>query len=135
MNAVQYKELYCYTLSCMAETRWYSVQFGLHPLLGQLLAGLVLININSRWLTGGLKASWSAEIRAGALALIFLRSGLELDWEVRTFIMHVQVHFHLAAALPKSCLRQRQTHPCMQVAAVCMQLCHAHSFADSFCDS
>ena len=54
----------------------------MHPLLGQLLSGVVLININAHALTGGLKPSWSSEIRSGALALIFLRSGLELDWEV-----------------------------------------------------
>ena len=58
------------------------LQTGLHPLLGQLLSGVVLININSPELTGGLKPSWASQIRAGALALIFLRSGLELELEV-----------------------------------------------------
>ena len=57
-------------------------QVALHPLLGQLVSGIVIVNINAHWLTGGLKKSWSAYIRVGALALIFLRSGLELDWEV-----------------------------------------------------
>ena len=58
-------------------------QVALHPLLGQLVSGIIIVNINAHWLTGGLKKSWSMYIRVGALALIFLRSGLELDWEVR----------------------------------------------------
>lgn len=56
---------------------------GLHPLLGQLLVGVALQNIPVPWLVRGLPIPWRAKIRQGALALIFLRSGLELDW--RTF--------------------------------------------------
>ena len=55
---------------------------GLHPLLGMLLAGVAAENIPVSWLTAPLPASWKSKIRQGALAIIFLRSGLELDWEV-----------------------------------------------------
>ena len=47
-------------------------------LLGQIMAGILLRNIPGDAL-GGLPKSWSKEIRYGALALIFLRSGLEQD--------------------------------------------------------
>ena len=55
---------------------------GLHPLLGMLLAGVAVANVPVSWLTAPLPASWKSKIRQGALAMIFLRSGLELDWEV-----------------------------------------------------
>lgn len=55
---------------------------GLHPLLGMLLAGVAAENIPVTWLTAPLPASWKSKIRQGALAIIFLRSGLELDWAV-----------------------------------------------------
>ena len=55
---------------------------GLHPLLGMLLAGVAAENIPVTWLTAPLPASWKSKIRQGALAIIFLRSVLELDWAV-----------------------------------------------------
>ena len=55
---------------------------GLHPLLGMLLAGVAAENIPVTWLTAPLPASWKSKIRQGALAIRFLRSGLELDWAV-----------------------------------------------------
>ena len=55
---------------------------GLHPLLGMLLAGVAAENVPVSWLTAPLPASWKSKIRQGALAIIFLRSGLELDWAV-----------------------------------------------------
>ena len=47
-----------------------------------ILAGIAVGNINNGHLVRGLPASWSKELRAIALALIFLRSGLELDLRV-----------------------------------------------------
>lgn len=55
---------------------------GLHPLLGMLLAGVAAENVPVPWLTAPLPPSWKSKIRQGALAIIFLRSGLELDWAV-----------------------------------------------------
>lgn len=52
------------------------------PLLGMLMAGVILVNI-----PGGILASadkkWLKEIKYGSLAVIFLRSGLEQDLSVR----------------------------------------------------
>ena len=47
-----------------------------------LLSGVALINIPVPWLTRPLRPAWKSKIRQGALAIIFLRSGLELDWAV-----------------------------------------------------
>ena len=47
-----------------------------------LLSGMAASNINNGHLVRGLPASWSKEIRAIALSIIFLRSGLELDLRV-----------------------------------------------------
>lgn len=58
---------------------WVCQRVGLPPLLGMLLAGLFLRNIPGG-LVDGLRHSWSEVIRSGGLALILLRSGLELDW-------------------------------------------------------
>jgi NhaP-type Na+/H+ or K+/H+ antiporter len=44
------------------------------------MAGIALQNIPVPWLVRPLPVAWRAKIRQGALALIFLRSGLELDW-------------------------------------------------------
>ncbi|GLC68141.1 hypothetical protein PLESTF_000652900 [Pleodorina starrii] len=54
---------------------------GLPPLLGMLLAGLLLRNATPS-LVAGLPPSWSATFRALALGTIFLRSGLELDLQM-----------------------------------------------------
>ncbi|GIL49751.1 hypothetical protein Vafri_6051 [Volvox africanus] len=54
---------------------------GLPPLLGMLLAGLLLRNATPS-LVSGLPPSWSATFRALALGTIFLRSGLELDLQM-----------------------------------------------------
>lgn len=51
--------------------------------VGMICVGLFLSNVAGAVLISGLKASWSKEIRAAALAIIFLRSGLELDLRVR----------------------------------------------------
>lgn len=61
---------------------WLVTFIGLHSLLGQLVMGLILTNIPVNWLTSSLPRSWSSQIRQGALALIFLRSGMELDIKV-----------------------------------------------------
>lgn len=47
--------------------------------VGMICAGLFLKNVGNAVLISGLKPSWSKEIRGAALAIIFLRSGLELD--------------------------------------------------------
>ena len=47
-----------------------------------LLSGVALINIPVPWLTRALPSTWKSKIRQGALAIIFLRSGLELNWMV-----------------------------------------------------
>ena len=47
-----------------------------------LLSGVALINIPVPWLTRALPPPWKSKIRQGALAIIFLRSGLELNWAV-----------------------------------------------------
>lgn len=53
-----------------------------------ICAGLFLRNVpssgaNQGFLIEGLKASWSNRIKEAALAVIFLRSGLEIDLQVR----------------------------------------------------
>lgn len=62
---------------------WLAVfQIGLPGPLGMILTGIAIGNINSGHLVRGLPSSWSKELRAIALAIIFLRSGLELDLRV-----------------------------------------------------
>ena len=56
--------------------------------LGMILAGMALKNIRSGFIITGLRASWSKQLRGAALAIIFLRSGLELDLGVRFFLGH-----------------------------------------------
>lgn len=58
------------------------VQVGLPGPLGMILVGIAIGNINNGHLVVGLPSSWSKELRAIALAIIFLRSGLELDLRV-----------------------------------------------------
>ena len=48
-----------------------------------ILSGMLLRNVNNGLLISGLVPSWSKQIRAAALAIIFLRSGLEIDLDVR----------------------------------------------------
>ena len=60
--------------------------------LGMILVGIAVGNINNGHLVKGLPSSWSKELRAIALALIFLRSGLELDLRVsRLQLGHHQI--------------------------------------------
>lgn len=47
-----------------------------------IVVGIAIGNINNGHLVKGLPPSWSKELRAIALAIIFLRSGLELDLRV-----------------------------------------------------
>ena len=71
-------------------TQWQSIALPLHSRLpapqihvpaplGMIVAGIMLKNINNGSIIAGLKPSWSKEFRGMALAIIFLRSGLELD--------------------------------------------------------
>ncbi|EIE25667.1 hypothetical protein COCSUDRAFT_46326 [Coccomyxa subellipsoidea C-169] len=50
--------------------------------LGMILSGMLLRNVGGGIVIRGLKASWSKQIRAAALAIIFLRSGLEIDLDI-----------------------------------------------------
>ena len=50
--------------------------------LGMILTGMALTNINAGHIIRGLPATWSKEIRAIALSIIFLRSGLEIELKV-----------------------------------------------------
>ena len=48
-----------------------------------ILSGMLLRNVGAGLAIRGLQAAWSSKIRAAALAIIFLRSGLEIDLQVR----------------------------------------------------
>ncbi|BDA43853.1 Sodium/hydrogen exchanger 9B2 [Coccomyxa sp. Obi] len=50
--------------------------------LGMILSGMLLRNVGGGIVIRGLRESWSKQIRAAALAIIFLRSGLEIDLEI-----------------------------------------------------
>ena len=52
--------------------------------LAMILSGMLLRNVNDGVIISGLVPSWSKQIRAAALAIIFLRSGLEIDLDVRS---------------------------------------------------
>lgn len=85
-----------------------TLQINVPAPVGMICAGLFLANVpnsgpNQAILIWGLKGSWSREIRAAALAIIFLRSGLEIDLAVRVF-QHALMH-RLSASR-----RQRQAH-------------------------
>lgn len=55
---------------------------GIPAPIGMICVGLFLRNVSNAVLISGLKPSWSKEIRGAALAIIFLRSGLELDLQI-----------------------------------------------------
>ncbi|CAL5227266.1 g10197 [Coccomyxa viridis] len=50
--------------------------------LAMILSGVLLRNVNDGVIISGLVPSWSKQIRAAALAIIFLRSGLEIDLDI-----------------------------------------------------
>ncbi|KAK9826729.1 hypothetical protein WJX81_002380 [Elliptochloris bilobata] len=50
--------------------------------LGMILSGMMLRNVGAGLAISGLQAAWSSKIRAAALAIIFLRSGLEIDLQI-----------------------------------------------------
>ena len=52
-----------------------------------ILSGMLLRNVGGGIVIRGLKPSWSKQIRAAALAIIFLRSGLEIDLDVRPALL------------------------------------------------
>jgi len=56
---------------------WLMDRVGLPPLMGMLFAGILLKNVG---LVDGFDPEWSKAVRSGGLAIILLRSGLELDW-------------------------------------------------------
>jgi len=58
---------------------WVASMVRLPPLLGMLLAGVLLKNLPGDPVQG-LTETWSATIRVAGLSIIFIRSGLELDW-------------------------------------------------------
>ncbi len=47
-----------------------------------ILSGMLLRNVGGGIVIQGLRPAWSKQIRAAALAIIFLRSGLEIDLDV-----------------------------------------------------
>ena len=57
-------------------------QFQVPGAMGMILSGMLLRNVGGGLAIAGLKASWSKQIRGAALAIIFLRSGLEIDLDV-----------------------------------------------------
>ena len=59
------------------------LQINIPAPVGMICVGLFLRNVAGAVLITGLKPSWSKEIRAAALAMIFLRSGLELNLSVQ----------------------------------------------------
>ncbi len=61
--------------------------------VGMLCAGLFLTNVDDGVLIKGLRSDWSRETRNAALAVIFLRSGLELDFAVRP--LRLRPHLNL----------------------------------------
>lgn len=67
---------------CTWERQIVDVQVGVPAPVGMICVGLFLNNVGNAVLISGLKTSWSKEIRGAALAIIFLRSGLELDLQV-----------------------------------------------------
>eukprot|EP00586_Coscinodiscus_wailesii_P015749 CAMPEP_0172502244 /NCGR_PEP_ID=MMETSP1066-20121228/158168_1 /TAXON_ID=671091 /ORGANISM="Coscinodiscus wailesii, Strain CCMP2513" /LENGTH=268 /DNA_ID=CAMNT_0013277431 /DNA_START=62 /DNA_END=864 /DNA_ORIENTATION=- len=62
---------------------WMAGRARLPPLLGMLFAGLLLQNLpgrdNTTWLVASVSDETSGYVRATSLAVIFLRSGLDLD--------------------------------------------------------
>lgn len=66
------------------------VQVHLPGPLGMIVAGIILRNVNNGNIIAGLKPSWSREFRDIALAIIFLRSGLELDLGVSHYFPPLQ---------------------------------------------
>lgn len=67
--------------------------------LGMILSGMLLRNVGGGIVIRGLQASWSKQIRAAALAIIFLRSGLEIDLEVRALVPRLLLQ-HGVSSLP-----------------------------------
>lgn len=77
--------------------------------VGMICSGLFLRNVATGILIRGLKASWSKQIRAAALSIIFLRSGLEIELGVSS------AHEHAAASWqqgPKSSCLNAQALTC-----------------------
>ncbi len=69
-------------LSVLDAFRFKRAQLNIPAPVGMICVGLFLRNVSGAILITGLKKSWSKEIRGAALAMIFLRSGLELDLRV-----------------------------------------------------
>jgi len=51
--------------------------------IGMLLSGPLLANVAGGAAVAGFPPKWGTQMRAGALATIFLRCGLELEFKVR----------------------------------------------------
>ena len=80
--------------------------------LGMILTGIAIGNINNGHLVRGLPASWSKELRAIALALIFLRSGLEIDMRVSSHAActYAQIKSLGTLLISKACSNQNHSH-------------------------
>ena len=66
----------------MGLVRGAGAQLQVPSAMGMILSGMLLRNVGGGLAIAGLEASWSKQIRAAALAIIFLRSGLEIDLDV-----------------------------------------------------
>lgn len=58
---------------------WKSRYFTFPPLLGMLIVGFILRNIEAINIAQHINSTWSSSLRNGALAIILVRSGLGLD--------------------------------------------------------
>ena len=68
-----------------------------------ILSGILLRNVNGGVIISGLVPSWSKQIRAAALAIIFLRSGLEIDLDVSPSQLHVPTVCALPGCVTQGC--------------------------------
>ena len=73
-----------------------------------ICAGLFLANVGDAVLIKGLKPSWSTQITGAGLAIIFLRSGLELDIRVCASRLELRSRKHLFCAIVFRSIRHSQ---------------------------
>ena len=79
--------------------------------LGMIVAGIILRNVHDGHIISGLRSSWTREFRGIALAVIFLRSGLELDLGVRDPLSCLLAHSPSCSSVT-----HYQFHACLQLA-------------------
>ena len=104
--------------------------------LAMILSGILLRNINGGIIISGLRPSWSKQIRAAALAIIFLRSGLEIDLDVSspsshlhsvlTFCLHCSVLLACQSTLYRTQASLSVTSSCAHMAALSLSVATQH---------